>query len=654
MSELGRFYLAHTGWAALTSVLVAFCFLAPGLVPALALARRLRLRADETLVAAFAVTTALAGVCAAVCYYLGLPLWAAAAVTLAAAVGLGWYFRDGLAARPRVAPSVGLWLALAAWALSTLEGTWFGTGTDAFYHVAAVRTMIDRGLPVVTDPFYGTASRALDVATGAWHSMLAMVGLVTRVPADALWFGMSPLVTAMFALGFYVVARRISRSTWAAAVATCVWAVAGLLLDTRLIVMPQTGALTFVFAMMLGLLSLADDATPAAFWLAVAGGVAAILTHVGVAELTVIVLGVACVTTLLLARLELKDTDTHWARAATPMLLAAATVGAIVAMPLAQRLWLVAHSWVVSAQPSYLRVYGVAVPVLGVMPQLAWAPGRAEQWFGWPLVAAAVVVTLAGDVLLAAMAVEAWRSRDLRRWLATAFAGLAFLLLRLPLFSWVLSSVAAYMTVRLLLLVAFCPYLALAWALAQPRAGRWRSLLRPLAIGLCVFAVVSAVPGVAATFIDRSATLRRAAGAGVGTMWERDVRYEWGADALAKVRAEVGTRYPVVASDELTGYELSALEPIAIVAVPGPHAPFFMETVGREGEYRRRDMTLFMRSATSEQVRRRIAARYHVAYVVVSSDTPHHLAALLSLQRDTGLLQPVVVTPRLAMFRVKG
>lgn len=658
MPELTSFYLTHTGMAALASLLVGFCFLAPGALPALALARRLRLRADETLLAAFAISTAVAGAASLVCYYAQLPLWAAAAVTLASAIGLGWRFRDGLLARPRLAPAAGLWLALAAWILSTLEGTWFGYGSDAFYHVAAVRTMVDRGLPVVTDPLYGTSSRVLDVAAGAWHSMLAMVGLVTRIPADALWGGLSPFVGAMLVLGFFALARRISRSTWAAALATIVWAIAGLLLDTRLLVMPQTGALTFVFAMMIGLLSLADDPTPGAFWLSVAAGVAAVLSHVGVGELTFIVLGLACAVTLLLARSELRETDMPWMRAATPMLQAAATVGAIVAMPLAQRLWTVAHSWVVSAQPSYLHSYGVVVPVLGVMPQLAWAPGRAESWFGWPLVAVAVVLTLATDLLLAGMVLDAWRSRDLRRMLSTAFAGLAFLLLRLPVLSWLLSLVSPYMTVRLLLLVSFCPYLVLAWALAQPRdgsrgTGRWRMWLRPLAIGVCAFAVVTAVPGVSATFVDRAATLRRGAGAAVATMWRRDVRYEWGADALAKVRAQVGTSYPVVASDALTGYELAALEPIAIVAVPGTHSPFFMEDYGRAGARRRADMVTFMRPLTSEAERRAILDRYGADYVAVSSDTRNSLATVLSLRRQTGLLEPVVVSARLAMFRVR-
>ncbi len=663
MPELARFYLSHSLVSALASLLVAAFFVVPGLVPALALARRLRLRADETLLAAVAVTTATAGVSSLVCYYLRLPLWAAAAITLAAAVGLGWRFRDGISARPRVTPAVGLWLAFGAWAISLAEGTWFGFASDAFYHVAAVRTLVDRGLPVVTDPLYGTSTRVLDIATGAWHSMLAMIGLVTRVPADVLWGGLSPFVTAMFVLGFFALARRISARTWPAAVATGVWAVAGLLLDFRLVVMPQTGGLIFVFVMMLGLHSLASDPEPAAMWLAVAGGVAAVLTHLGVGELAVITIGVACGVTLLTARTELGGADRRWLRASSPMLRTAATTGVIVAVPLAQRLWGVAHSWVVSLQPSYLHDYAVVVPLLGVMPQLAWAPGRAAHWFGWPLIAIAVVFNLAVDVLLAGMVLDAWRSRDLRRLLATAFAGLAFLLLRLPLFSWLLSLVAAYMIVRLLLLVTFCPYLIIGWALAQrreseraghtDRSDRWRAWLRPIAIGVCAFALVTAIPGVAATVIDRSSTLRRGAGAGVGTMWERDVRYLWGAEPLARVRAEVGARYPLVASDLITGYELAALEPIAVVAVPGQHSPFFVEDAAHDGEARRLAMTRFMRPGASEGLRRIVIERYRPEYVAVSSETPHYFAVLLSLRSQPGLFEPAVMSPRLALFRVR-
>ena len=658
MPDLLGFYLTQTWTSAWASLLVAACFIVPGLVPALALARRLRLQADETLLAAFSITTALAGVSALVCYYLRLPLWAAAAITLAAATGLGWRFRDSLRFRPRIEPAPGLWLALAAWAVSLAEGTWFGFASDAFYHVAAVRTLVDRGLPVVTDPLYGTSTRVLDIATGAWHSMLAMISLATRVPADALWGGLSPFVTAMLVLGFCALARKISGCTWAAAVATGVWAVSALLLDFRLLVMPQTGALVFVFAMMLGLLLLADDPSRPAMWLAVTGGVAAVLTHLGVGELALLVLGVACATTLLLARTELRSAGIPWLRAATPVLQTAATVSAIVAMPLAQRLWAVAHSWVVALQPSYLHEYAVVVPVLGVMPQLAWAPGTAARWYGWPLIAAAVMLTLAIDVLLAGMVLDAWRTRDLRQIMAAGFAGFAFLLLRLPLLSWLLSILAAYMTVRLLLLVAFSPYLVLAWALAQARdtssgGGRWHLWLRPVAIGACVFAVATAVPGVSATFVDRPATLRRGQGASIPVMWKRDARYEWGSGALARVRAEFGTRYPMVAADLITGYELAAVEPMAVIAVPGPHSPFFMETASKQGQRRRSDMARLMRPAASETLRRALLEKYRPEYMAISSETPHYLAALLSLRHQPNLFEPVVVTTRLALFRVK-
>jgi hypothetical protein len=238
------------------------------------------------------------------------------------------------------------------------------------------------------------------------------------------------------------------------------------------------------------------------------------------------------------------------------------------------------------------------------------------------------------------------------------FAGLAFLVLRFPVLSWLLSLVAPYMMVRLLLLASFCPYIVLAWALARPRddsrpTGRWRAWLRPAAIGVCALVVVVAIPGVSATFVDSPSTLRRGAGAAVGPMWERDVRFEWGDDALGGVRAEVGTSYPIVASDATTGYELAALEPISVVAVPGPHSPFFMETPEGSGATRRADMATLMRPLTSEAVRRTILDRYGADYVVVSSETTTYLAVLLSLRAQPGLFEPVVRTERLAMFRVR-
>jgi hypothetical protein len=206
--------------------------------------------------------------------------------------------------------------------------------------------------------------------------------------------------------------------------------------------------------------------------------------------------------------------------------------------------------------------------------------------------------------------------------------------------------------------VAFAPYLVLAWALAQPRDAsrgreRWRAWLRPVAIGFCVFAVATAVPGVSATFVDRPSTIRRGQGESVATMWKRDIRYEWGDVAMAKVRAEFSGRYPLVASDLTTGYELAAVEPMAVVAVPGPHSPFFMETASQEGKRRRSDMNRLMRPAASVAVRRRVLERYRPEYVVVSSDTPRYPLVLMGLRLQPGLFEPVVVTPRLVLFRVR-
>ena len=64
-------------------------------------------------------------------------------------------------------------------------------------------------------------------------------------------------------------------------------------------------------------------------------------------------------------------------------------------------------------------------------------------------------------------------------------------------------------------------------------------------------------------------------------------------------------------------------------------------------------MVTLMRPLTSEAVRRAILDRYGADYVVVSSDTRNALATVLSLRRQSGLLEPVVMSQRLAMFRVK-
>ena len=192
--------------------------LVPGAGLALGLSRRLKLTVADSLPLALAVSAAIAGALSLVGVRLRLD--AALAIWIAASIACwvaGWFIARGTE-RLELGES-GLWLGLAVAVVTMLERPWYGRSVDAFYHLAAVRSLLHSGTAVPTDPVYGISTATPDPTSGALHTLMAMWSLLTRIDPEVLWVGVTALGASMTVLAFWSLAKRVSGSarpaTWA-------------------------------------------------------------------------------------------------------------------------------------------------------------------------------------------------------------------------------------------------------------------------------------------------------------------------------------------------------------------------------------------------------------------------------------------------------
>jgi hypothetical protein len=619
---------------ALAALVAGAFLLLPGLGLAWGLGRRAGWDLPSVAAAAFAFGLAVVGVVALAAHYAGgsltivLVACAVAFVALTAAgVRLGRH-REPLS-RAGAVPAFAL-AAVAALA-AVLERPWFAQTADTFYHLAAVRSLLATGRPMVTDPLYGTPLNVLDPTSGVWHTSLALVAKTTGLDVAWLWPGATAVGAAMTVLAFWVLARAVSRSVGAATVAAAAYLVLSLYLDMRWFGYPNQMSLALVFLALAGVASLMDRPRWPDAALVVAAAFAAISLHLAAATLVV---GLSLFLGLLLAVAVLvagaRTGEWRWrplaALAATGVVLAA--VSAAVLLP---------KSAVVAAAPvvDYTGV-GVVGRTVALGPWLVAAPSLAGRVDG---------VLQLGALLALLAAVPAF-GRDDRRALA-AFGIAAFpaaLLLDPPLTTMLLRS-SPYLTSRIAILLPFTIFVAVAWALGRARERGWHARLA-VAVALLTLAV-AAYLAIQPLQLDFTTSGTRYAHA-MSFSRVNDVRGTWGTEALARMSAEFGSRYPVVAADEETSYYLAGLLPVAVVAVPAQHAPFAPEAV--DGPSRRVDMLTVTDPGTPEALRRDVLRRRHAAYVLIPAEKTATLAAL---RAEPALLTPVFETPTLVLFRTR-
>jgi hypothetical protein len=618
---------------ALATVVVAALALLPGLPLAVGLGRRSDWDLPMVLVSSFALQVGIVGVLALGAHYLGLSLTALLVASVVVLLGLGvaalWPLTPW---RPSVeAPALAL--GAVCLALGVFERTWFARMADAFYHLAAVRSLLVTNSPMVTDPMFRTGIRVLDPTAGVWHSVLALWSKSTGLDiATWLWPGATAVCAAIGLLAFWELSFAIGRRRWSATLASVAWLALGLSADLRWAAYPNRLSLALAFVTLTAVASLASKPRWPEAALAVAAGFGTIAMHLAAAE--VVAAAGVLLLALLLARTVangVRDKTWEW----DPLLALAATGAALAALaaPL-----VLPKAAIVSGSP--LIDFQAQDLALGIrrLPGglLIDTPGHLMKVGPALFLLGAVVALLALE--------RAFRRGEPHDLMAAALTGLPVVLFADPPLTTLLLRKSYYLTERVAILLPFTLFIGLAWVLAVPIASHGRRIVAGVTAGaLLVAAVVYYAAGTASwapSNPDSIFSSRR-----------DDIRTTWGLQTLGRLRDEFGARYPIVAGDTETSYYLAGVLPVAVAGVTSKHTAFAIEEI--DGAQRRRDMVTLLATGTPEATQREILARRGADYVIVPKYRPDLAAALAQLRRETDLVQLQADTPALALFRVR-
>jgi hypothetical protein len=617
-----------SGLGVLPAAAIALVLLvAPGLWLAVIAARRGRLDLAEMAAVSFAGTVSIAGIVGEVAHFAGLPLDVVIGA-LVAGIAASAVCVALLATRRWVAPihdggGVGLAIAAVAGVVTATTGPWLAYHGDAFYHLAAIRTLALTNKPLVTDPFLGTMSRVVDPTSGSWHTLLA--AFVRPLGGEPLLYynALAAAAVAMFALLVWAVVRRAVRGRWAPALATVLVFVGIYALDPRMIDQPNAISLPLAF---LAMALAAQTLTAKDHGLLLAAGLAGVATvtmHLGTAETYFIGLAVVFVWGAVAAFVGRRSDDEG--RVTWAGLGRFAGVGAAVAL--------------VAAPVILSRVSGLSGPVAldaslagtGIGSLIAGLPtallplthirfvtpdaALGRPWW----------VYLPWLGIVACAAVVALRDRDRRALLVAALASIPLLTLANPLVSSVVLARFPYQILRLRATMVLSLFVAIAWGLSFVRARDWRLTAGVLAIVAALGVVVAAAPTIGLRYATTDPY----------SVYEgriHDVRVLWGPGLEATMQRVAGRSMPVVVGDPTTIYMVAGVSSARVPVVPMTHSPFWFEAA--HGPATRADMATLLAPLSTATERRAIVVRYHAAFVALDLANKPEAAALATFTAD--------------------
>lgn len=618
--------------AEILATLVAAAFLVvPGLGIAWGLGRTAGWGISEIIAAAFALTLAVVEVVSLLAYHLGASL--VGVLTICGIVFLALGIASVLLRRRDASVEAGwqgLVLAGLAAVAAIAERPWFSQSADTFYHLAAVRSLLVFNRPMVTDPFYATSTRTLDPTSGVWHTALACISKATGLDPVWLWPGATAVGAALTTLAFFALVRSVAKDG-AATVATLGFVVLGLGADLRSFAYPNHMALACMLLALAGVVRLMERPTFADGVLTAVALVSTVSLHLAAAATVVLVASFLVVLLFASTLVQRAKGSADWSPlvALGAVAVAAAAVSAPVLLPKAA-----------TVAASSLAGFDAA----DVLAQTWSIPGTALRLAAPSMASGTVGLCLAGLPIGLVAAVVAFRDGDRRALGVCAIALLPAALLVDPLVTPILLRQSPYMVLRVAMLLGFTTFVAVGWALssASLRHVTPRLLLAALALAVATWGAVQPLYG---NLFEAPQTNQ----VGFAASRLNDIRALWGSGSLAEMGRQVGSNYPVIASDPFTSYYLAGLLPAGVIAVPPTHSPLIFTS----SDYASRveDMTRLMDPATSEADRRAILARRHATFVLLwgAYESQRTVDAFAS---EPDLFTPVVVSGPLALVRV--
>ncbi len=602
--------------------------LLPGLVPGLALARRLRVGWLGVIPTAFAVSAGLHALVYALATVLEPSLEGgllAVAVLAVVAAALTW--RRAFSGPSLEFPLWGSLLAGSTFTFSLFAGAWMVSDADTYYHLAAARSLLERGAVIVRDPMLGTAVQWADPTSGMLHWMLAGWSRLGVGDVAYIWTGLTALGSLLLVCALWVLARAFTDDDRMATLAVLLYLVVGLFLDLRDLAYPSRFAQALAALSLRGLLDVWDRRSIPASLLAVAGALGVGALHVGVAEY------LALVVLVVVAGLSLLMIVPACRRLAEGRMARLWGTAGLMGLGVLATTW---SRLLTLSQSTMIDLTGGGPAAAAELPGVVRITGAlAIQDPSVFLEAGSYVVGLAA-MLGVAMAVVGWWERDLRLFAGALVLFTPALIAWDPLVTGWLVDHAYYMTGRLIDLSPIVLPLGLGWMFHRALSAEWRTAETVAGVVIVVVMGVTAV----APYVQNAVTprlqvevLRR--GTQNVPFWissRNATVLRMSEVAVGELRRIVGDEYAVVAAPPDIGYSIAGLAPLTIVATPSGHSPMAVEL--REGPYRRADMDAFFdRDATSEE-RLEVIEEYGIDYVFYWAREPEELFILEDLRQE--------------------
>jgi hypothetical protein len=179
--------------------------------------------------------------------------------------------------------------AIASAAVAAIQGIGLSDSFDTFYHLAAPRSLLASGNPMVTDLIVARPpSLGLDPSSGIWPTVLAVLSRLSGLDPVAVVRWLSPVLAALIAVAFLALVRRVVGPR-GRTLAMVLMLVVAYTLDFRWALYPNRMGLAFVAVALSAVVVFAEEGGWGSFAGATLLGATVAAVHLGAFELFVVV-----------------------------------------------------------------------------------------------------------------------------------------------------------------------------------------------------------------------------------------------------------------------------------------------------------------------------------------------------------------------------
>jgi hypothetical protein len=527
-----------------------------------------------------------------------------------------WYRRP-TASEP-ISPPWTLWAAVAiavGAGLSALySGPWLSATADAFYHLAAIRSLLEHGTALPQQVFFSAPVPAPDPTSGTWPVALALVSNLSGQDPVMVWRVMTVALPALTVLAFFGLALSITRRGTAALIACALYMVLALSFDFRAAAYPNRFGVLLAWLAVAFVLRFVENGSRRELAVAASIAFAASAVHPLLTPFLLVALAGGVAAAILVC-------SPSWNRLAV-----AATIVGAAALPLL----VVNVSVLVAPAPYAAMAVTSALPLHTVHHPWTWV---------WP----AFWYYNPGTVLGTAFAVSLvrlWRAGEPRAGLVIATVVAIPAAALTPLFA--TTHGAQYLLARVAGVLEPLAWVSWGWGLTLAIGalrGRW---MVPAAAMLVVSVVAMASAfyiGPWALYVSPANSVRSLA-----SSRSTDLTVAW-RDRLAAI--DELPRSAILLAEPKMAYELAGLTNIEVVAVPLSHMPNQIEV--RDGPRRRADALDAVQGRLDPTSLAGVIEHYGVTDVIVDMDRTD--AAAWAQLATAEILSPIASGDRWRLYR---